>query len=169
MKRRIYSIWLSLMVVFLALSGCQSGNHSEHESNHSAESPSSHTSGDRYETTSGPAELPSFVKEHDPKVAQVYRLAAHHADLLQWIPCYCGCGQSVQHKSNRDCFLREVKKNGQIEWSSHGTTCGVCLEIAAESAMLKQQGKSPLDIRKHIDQKYAQGFAEPTSTPLPAQ
>lgn len=169
MKRRTYSILFSLLMVILVLSGCQSGSpHSSNDTDHS-ENGSSHIAGDRYELTAGVTELPSFLNEFDPQIAQIYQLAAQNEELLQWIPCYCGCGQSVQHKSNRECFVREVKDDGQIEWTSHGTTCGVCLETAVESVQLKQQGKSDLEIRKYIDQKYAQGYAEPTPTPFPSK
>ena len=45
--------------------------------------------------------------------------------------------------------------------------CDVCLEIAAESMVEYQKGKSMLDIRKEIDEKYKEGYAKPTPTPMP--
>jgi hypothetical protein len=65
--------------------------------------------------------------------------------------------------------VKQINKNGEITWDSHGTTCGACLEIAAESAALKEQGKSVLEIRTYIDKKYKEGFAKPTPTPIPAE
>ncbi|WP_093231431.1 PCYCGC motif-containing (lipo)protein [Thermoflavimicrobium dichotomicum] len=126
-----------------------------------------HISGDLRETTANAKTMPSFLKDLDPKVTQVYQIAAQYADTLDWIPCYCGCGQSANHKSNRECFIHEIKKDGKVVWDSHGTQCGTCMDIALESAMLKKQGKSNKEIRQFIDSKYKKGFAPPTPTPMP--
>ena len=69
----------------------------------------------------------------------IYTVAGQNAELLDWIPCYCGCGESVGHKNNKNCFIREIKKNGEVVWDSHATTCVNCLEIAVESASMKQK------------------------------
>ncbi|WP_425423378.1 PCYCGC motif-containing (lipo)protein [Shimazuella kribbensis] len=144
----------------IMLMGCQAPEKEKkphHESSH----------GDVQETTNGATILPSFVKELDPQIGQVYQLTAQNHQLLQSIPCYCGCGESVGHQNNLDCFVKEIKKNGQVTWDSHGTTCGTCLEIAAESVYLQKQGKTTKEIRKYIDDKYNEGYAKPTPTPMP--
>ncbi len=46
----------------------------------------------------------------------IYTVAGQNAELLDWIPCYCGCGESVGHKNNKNCFIREIKKNGEVVW-----------------------------------------------------
>ncbi|WP_020062483.1 PCYCGC motif-containing (lipo)protein [Bacillus sp. 123MFChir2] len=119
------------------------------------------------ETTKGIDTLPSFLSEQDAQIKKIYAVAGQHAELLQWIPCYCGCGESVGHKSNKNCFIREIKKDGQVVWDSHATTCVNCLEIVLEAARLQDKGKSPLEIRKYIDNKYKEGYAKPTPTPMP--
>jgi hypothetical protein len=152
----VFSIGLFIFI----LMGCQAEvkeNPSHHESSH----------GDIQETTNGATTLPSFVKGLDPQVGQVYQLTAQNHQLLQSIPCYCGCGESVGHQSSLDCFVKEIKKSGQVTWDSHGTTCGTCLEIAAESVYLQKQGKNLKDIRRYIDDKYNEGYAKPTPTPMP--
>lgn len=150
-------------IVSVSLMGCQ--NSETQGENHSQKH---QASGDLLETTGGVRELPSFVQDFDPQVGQVYQIAAKNNELLKWIPCYCGCGDSVHHKNNLDCFIDKVKKNGQIVWDSHATQCGTCLEIASESVSLKEKGKSTLEIRRYIDKKYQDGFAKPTPTPMPA-
>lgn len=134
----------------------------------STEEASSHSEHrDLQETTKSIKDLPSFLNGLDPQIRQVYQIAAQNEALLSWIPCYCGCGESAGHRSNRDCFIKEVKANGEIVWDSHGTTCGTCLQIALESVKLKQQGKSDLEIRNYIDHQYSEGYAKPTPTPMP--
>jgi hypothetical protein len=143
------------------LMGCQT----QEKQTEAPHQDSSH--GDVQETTNNANTLPSFVKKLDPQIGQIYQVAAQNHQLLQWIPCYCGCGESAGHRSNLDCFVKEVKQNGQITWDSHGTQCGTCLEIAAESVALQKQGKSTKEIRNYIDEKYKEGYAKPTPTPMP--
>src|SRR5436190_17252696 len=51
-----------------------------------------------------------------PVVQQVYEFAARHPEVLNYIPCYCGC-ESVGHKANHDCFVKTRAANGRIvEW-----------------------------------------------------
>lgn len=164
-KRPVWTLFATAVLV-VSLAGCSStpAANQPKESQPATE----HAAGDLRETTKNVNQLPSFINGLDPMVSQVYQVAAQNASLLEWIPCYCGCGQSAGHKSNRDCFIQEIKKDGTVVWDSHGTKCGTCLEIAAESAALKKQGKSTLEIRKYIDNKYKEGFAKPTPTPMPS-
>ena len=39
-------------------------------------------------------------------------------------------------------------------WDDHGTRCGVCLEIAAQSILDLRDGMSIKDIRTKVDEKY---------------
>jgi len=124
--------------------------------------------GDLREITASVDKMPSFLEEQPEAVRLAYQIAGTIEDTLQWIPCYCGCGDSAGHKSNLNCFINEVRADGTVEWDDHGTRCGVCVQIAVESAQMKQQGKSNLEIRKLIDSNYQTGYAKPTDTPMPA-
>ncbi len=59
----------------------------------------------------------------------------------------------------------ENKRDGKVVWDDHGTKCGVCLEIAAQSVSDLESGKSIKQIRQSIDEKYKSGYAKPTPTP----
>ena len=111
--------------------------------------------------------MPSFLNEEPAQVTIAYAAAAKLRDTLQYIPCYCGCGDSAGHKSNLDCFIADVREDGTVVWDDHGTTCGVCQQIALQAAKMKQEGRSDLDIRRFVDQTYAEGYANPTDTPMP--
>lgn len=41
----------------------------------------------------------------DGKVAQAYRIAKEVPELLEQMPCYCGCVRSVSHQNNLDCYV----------------------------------------------------------------
>ncbi|WP_212774277.1 PCYCGC motif-containing (lipo)protein [Polycladomyces abyssicola] len=98
--------------------------------------------GDVTEMTSSPNQLPRFLNGKDANVLKIYRSAAKNGDLLQYIPCYCGCGESVGHKNNLNCFVKETKSDGSIVLDSHGMNCGTCLNIASEAIALKKTSEN---------------------------
>nr|WP_269082504.1 PCYCGC motif-containing (lipo)protein [Aneurinibacillus tyrosinisolvens] len=165
-RKFFFTTITGVLLLATGLAGCSSKPAGEH-AQHAASNQQQLAGGDTLETTSGPKELPTFLKNLDPQIAQIYELAAYNHDTMDHIACYCGCGESVGHRSNRECFINEVKPDGKIVWNSHGTTCANCMNIAVESIQMKQQGKSILEIRKYIDNKYKEGYAKPTPTPMP--
>jgi hypothetical protein len=56
--------------------------------------------------------LPAKIREAPPAVREAYRFAIANRDILRQIPCYCGCG--AEHPSNAECYIKEVKPNGEI-------------------------------------------------------
>ncbi|MFC5558037.1 PCYCGC motif-containing (lipo)protein [Ureibacillus thermophilus] len=134
-----------------------------HEESHTQHNP---LSGDLQELTAK-EELPAFLKEKHETVSAVYKIALEYADVLEWIPCYCGCGESAGHRSSLNCFIAEIRED-EVLWDDHGTRCQVCLEIAVESAKRAKDGKSIQEIRTYIDEKYQEGYSTPTPTEMPA-
>ncbi|WP_027415166.1 PCYCGC motif-containing (lipo)protein [Aneurinibacillus terranovensis] len=156
-----------LLLLSVSLTGCTAQQDSQ-QANPSGQNMDTQHGGDTLETTAGPQRLPSFLKSVDPQIATVYQTAAANPGILKNMPCYCGCGESVGHKNNLDCFVHEIKPDGKIVWDSHGITCGTCQNIAMEAIMLRKEGHSLLDIRKQVDTEYKEGYAKPTPTPMPA-
>ncbi|RME74296.1 MAG: hypothetical protein D6784_10255 [Chloroflexi bacterium] len=62
--------------------------------------------------------LPDFVRSAPPQVQEAYRFAIANPDVLRNFPCYCGCG-AVGHKNNLDCYIKEVRADGSIEFDNH--------------------------------------------------
>ncbi|WP_308302510.1 PCYCGC motif-containing (lipo)protein [Peribacillus deserti] len=143
--------------------GVQQNSGQKEEAEH--ESHAEHAvSGDlRQETKKG--EAPDFLADKPEDMKTIYLAVSRNRELLEKIPCYCGCGDEAGHKNNYDCFVYENKENGNIVWDDHGTKCGVCLEIAAQSIVDLQKGKTIKEIRKQIDETYKNGYGEPTPTP----
>ena len=75
--------------------------------------------GDRYETLS-PEQLPAFAVGN-VRAEEAYRYAAAHPEVLQYIPCFCGC-RNIGHRHNADCYVQERHGDGRIEFTSHGAT-----------------------------------------------
>lgn len=165
MKSKLFWL-LTGFALLLLLAACGSREDKSSLSNLS-ESQHFHENGDLREETASLADMPSFLDGEAELVGLSYAAAAKLKDTLQYIPCYCGCGDSAGHKSNLDCFIAGVREDGSVVWDDHGTRCGVCQHIAIQSAQLKQQGKSDLEIRRFIDQNYSEGYAAPTDTPIP--
>lgn len=77
--------------------------------------------------------------------------------------------ESAGHESNLDCFIHAIHPDGSVVWDDHGTRCGVCLQIAAESIKMQREGKAVKEFRAYIDEKYREGYAKPTPTPMPSK
>lgn len=163
-----------LAVVLLVLAACSSSNEEQttekEGSKQQIEDNISRNplSGDLQELTASAEDLPNFLDSKSEDIRLVYRVSGQATDVLEWIPCYCGCGESAGHRNALNCFVAETRENGSIVWDDHGTRCIVCLDIAVESVQMHIDGKSIKEIRETIDTKYEKGFAAPTKTDMPA-
>ncbi|TYS18840.1 hypothetical protein FZC78_04895 [Rossellomorea vietnamensis] len=168
MQKGIALYIVSLAVLMLFIAGCSpneknnTASSEDHEHHHEELA-----NGDIREETAGPEQLPSFLDDKDENIQLVYASAAQNPELLEYIPCYCGCGESAGHMNNLNCFVHEIVDD-KVIWDDHGTRCLACLEIAAESIVMHKKGESIKDIRNYIDEKYKEGYAKPTPTPMPS-
>ena len=54
---------------------------------------------------------PARFWEATHEVQEAYRFALRRPDVLQYMPCFCGCG-ATGHASNKDCYIAEMRSNG---------------------------------------------------------
>lgn len=102
-------------------------------------------------------------------VQQVYEFAARHPEVLQYVPCYCGC-ERVGHSANHSCFVKARASDGRVTaWDSHGMGCAVCIDVARDAMNLFNSGSKPAAIRDAIDKKYAASYPSSTPTPRPGR
>jgi hypothetical protein len=47
------------------------------------------------------------------RVQEAYRFAVANQDLLQWMPCFCGCGE-WGHTSNASCYVQKIRGDGSV-------------------------------------------------------
>ena len=155
-------LYFALVIGLLGiLAGCSDDQNEEAHHDHTA------ANGDIREETASVDTLPSFLDDKDDNMRLIYSSAAKNPDLLKFIPCYCGCGDSAGHKSNLNCFVYKTQGN-KVVWDDHGTRCELCLKIAAESIVKYNNGESIKQIRSYIDEQYKEGYAKPTPTPMPS-
>ncbi|MEK4229155.1 PCYCGC motif-containing (lipo)protein [Solibacillus sp. FSL H8-0538] len=157
------SVVLVLFLCLVLLVACSNGNEKSNQEEQSENT--AINSGDLREETASIEVLPEFLDNKSEEIQNLYMYVAKNKELLEHIPCYCGCGESVGHKNNYDCFIYKNNEDHSLVWDDHATRCGVCLEIATQSINDYNGGKSIKEIRILIDEKYRSGYAEPTSTP----
>lgn len=67
-------------------------------------------------------EWPSFVTDGGSEVQSLYEFQITHGELMRYMPCFCGCGQSSGHRSNRDCYVKSVGADGSVILDSMAPT-----------------------------------------------
>lgn len=162
--RKTIQFFIVFVLLLMIISGCTTKKEESHRDKMDTEHAAN---GDLRETTTSVHTMPKFLADKSDQIKTIYAAVAEHEQLLEQMPCYCGCGDSAGHLNNYDCFVFDRKKEGQITWDDHGTRCGVCMEIAAESISQFNDGKSAYEVRQLIDEKYKEGYAKPTPTPMP--
>ncbi len=64
------------------------------------------------------SQLSPEIQQAPVIVRDAYRFALANPDLLQEIPCYCGCG-GVGHTSNYACYVGAIQPDGSVEFDDH--------------------------------------------------
>lgn len=62
-------------------------------------------------------EPPDWFEVVPEPIQHVYAAAAHHPEELQYIPCYCGCGEI--HASNFHCYFQQDETGAVIAFDWH--------------------------------------------------
>ncbi len=97
---------------------------------------------------SGSDGLPPGAQKNE-KIKEAYLFAQEHPELLEKMPCHCGC-MNMAHKSNKDCYFDQ--EGNLIEHASH---CSGCTGITLDVKEMYGQGKSIAEMKTFVDEKYA--------------
>jgi hypothetical protein len=130
-------LFFSFVIVILSasLSGCSTAKQSAHLNMASMD------------------KMPADVQVAPVSVQQAYQFAVANPDVLQKIPCFCGCGK-IGHKSNYSCYVQGVDDKSKVTFDDHAMGCSLCVDITQDTMRLMQQGKSPQEIRTYVDATY---------------
>jgi hypothetical protein len=101
------------------------------------------------------ADMPDDVRSAPVTVQDAYRFAVGNPDLMQQLPCYCGCG-AMGHTSNYACYVSGQNADGSPIYDSHALGCSICVDITQDAMRLLKEGKSVPEIRSYIDSTYSQ-------------
>jgi hypothetical protein len=80
----------------------------------------------------------------DAKTRAAYQTAKDIPEVLEQLPCFCGCMSHFGHKNNLFCFKDQ-----------HGSGCDLCQDIALDARKMHDQGMSIAQIQEQIKAKYA--------------
>ena len=98
--------------------------------------------------------LPVEVQMSPPVVQQAYQFASANPDVMQEIPCYCGCG-AIGHTSNYSCYVAGQDVNGRLEFDNHALGCSICVDITQDVMRKLKQGSTVPEIKAYIDETYS--------------
>jgi hypothetical protein len=101
------------------------------------------------------SQMPDDVKSAPVVTQQAYQFAVANPDVMQHIPCYCGCG-SMGHTSNYSCYVESVDAAGKVKFDGHALGCSICVDITQDAMRLTKEGKSPQAIKAYVDKTYSQ-------------
>jgi hypothetical protein len=110
------------------------------------------------------AARPAFTHK-SATAEQAYAYALANPEILQWIPCYCGCG-AMGHRSNLDCYIKPTG-DGSIVFEEHASYCQICAEITLRTKQLIESGATIRQARTAIDAEFGGGVPG-TDTGLPS-
>jgi len=96
----------------------------------------------------GDMKLPSYAYTN-PTTLSGYKYATLHPEMLEKIPCYCGCGGHSGHVSLRDCFV-----NPDGTYDEHASFCDTCVGENIKTQNYLMQGKTIKEARTLIDNEY---------------
>jgi len=99
--------------------------------------------------------MPADVLAAPAQVQQAYQFAAANPEVMQQVPCYCGCGD-IGHTSNYACYIGGKNADGTLIFDTHALGCSICVDITLDTMRLLKEGKSAPEIKAYIDQTYAQ-------------
>ena len=99
-------------------------------------------------------QMPMDVQSAPVAVQEAYQFNVANPDIMQDIPCYCGCGD-IGHTSNYDCYVSDVDASGKITFDNHALGCSICVDITQDVMRMLRDGKTPQDARVYIDNTYS--------------
>jgi hypothetical protein len=140
-KKSCPIVFLAVLIAILSLglAGCQGGE-------------AKGTSGElKMASLEG---MPAEVQSAPLTVQQAYQFAVANPDVMQKLPCYCGCG-AMGHKSNYACYVSGTDANGKPVFDTHALGCSICVDITQDAMRLLKEGKSIAEIRQYVDATYA--------------
>ncbi len=113
----------------------------------------------------GMTPIPSEITG-DLRVVYAWARTDEGVELVEQVPCYCGCGERAGHEHVRGCFWMD---DGSIEDNPNynGKRCSICVEIAMNAKMMHEDGKDICEIRASIDSHYEAISEHGMETPMP--
>ena len=98
--------------------------------------------------------MPLDVQNAPATVKQAYQFAVANPEVLQELPCYCGCG-GMGHISNYSCYVADNDPESNLTFDGHALGCSICVDITQDAMRMLDDGKSIAEIQVYVDQTYS--------------
>lgn len=98
--------------------------------------------------------MPSAVRSAAAVTQEAYQFAVANPEILQGIPCYCGCG-GMGHTSNYSCYVQSKDNADAVVFDTHALGCSICVDITQDAMRLSKQGKKLPEIKAYVHDTYA--------------
>lgn len=113
------------------------------------------------------AARPAYVRAADARTQEAYAYAIARPDVIDWMPCYCGC-VAMDHRNNTDCYLKPRDEGAPMTFDEHASYCRICVDITLMAKAMTAEGVSLLQVRIAVDSEYG-SIAPGTDTAMPVQ
>ncbi|MEW6405203.1 MAG: PCYCGC motif-containing (lipo)protein [Chloroflexota bacterium] len=134
---RLFFLLIVAALISTAVSACSTSN-----------------SSDVHLSMASVSDMPLEVQSAPVAVQEAYQFNVANPDIMEDIPCYCGCG-SVGHTSNYDCYVSSVDDKGVTTFDYHALGCSICVDITQDVMRMLREGKSPQEARAYVDATYS--------------
>jgi hypothetical protein len=141
---RVTAVLVGLFVLLVVAAGCSSGGRVVEAGGEMAPM----------------SRMPREVQQAPATVRESYQFAVANPDVLERIPCYCGCG-AMGHTSSYSCYAQGTETAGTLSFDGHALGCSICVDITQDTMRLLRQGKDISEIKAYVDQRYSP-FGPPT-------
>lgn len=131
---------VAAFVAVLSMAACGREQKSEHQMAE-AQAPASPAPADA--AAPREAHVLDPARWQDVRVRNAYAAAQKYAQVLEQLYCYCRCKENLGHRALIECYE-----------SDHASECDVCMTEALMAARMTEQGRTPKEIQKAIDQYY---------------
>ena len=115
---------------------------------------STSTSSEVHLVMAAPDQMPAEVQSAPVAVQEAYQFNTANPDIMQDIPCYCGCGD-IGHTSNYDCYVSGTEAQGKVKFDNHALGCSICVDITQDVMRMLRDGKTPAEARAYVDTTYS--------------
>ncbi len=109
------------------------------------------------------AEMPREVQQAPEAVRESYQFALANSEILERLPCYCGCG-GMGHTSNYSCYANR-NADGTVRFDGHALGCSICVDITLDAMRMLKSGRELSQIRAYVDAEYSK--YGPSNMPQP--
>lgn len=106
---------------------------------------------------------PRSARTAPSALAGAAAFAAHNADVMRSIPCYCGACPT-DHASILNCYVTGFRQDGSPMWTDHASTCPICINVTREVMLMTRKGWPVEHIRETLDREYRRAGYHPSAT-----